>query len=148
MIKLRNYEIAVIIKSELNDEQRSSLKDVIQDWVVSSGGEVVLLDEIGKRKLAYPIEKQREGYYVFWYVKMSTAGPAEVERQLSIHEDILRYMIIRSESPVSVSSSQENDSDTDVSESDSPEDSDSSDQPDIEKIVDELMEKEEMEGSK
>ena len=76
------------------------MKETIKGWVSSSGGEIVLTDERGMRKMAYHIKKKREGYYISWYARLSPSGPAELEQQMRLNENILRFMIIKSDVPV------------------------------------------------
>jgi len=97
---VRNYEIAVIISPDLNDQSLVDLKETIKDWIISSGGEVALVDDRGQRKMAYQIEKKREGHYISWYSSLLPSGPSEVERQMRLNENILRFMIIKSDIPV------------------------------------------------
>jgi len=96
---LRNYEIAVIISADLDDKSLVGMKETIKDWIVSTGGEVSLVDDRGRRKLAYNINKKREGHYISWYAILSPPGPSEVERQMRLNENILRFMVIKSDIP-------------------------------------------------
>lgn len=98
-LTLNNYEIAVIISTELDDKSLVDMKETIKDWIVSSGGEVALVDDRGRRKLAYNINKKREGHYVSWYAILPSSGPSEVERQMRLNENILRFMVIKSDIP-------------------------------------------------
>ena len=96
---MRNYEIAVIISTELDDKSLVDMKETIKDWIVSSGGEVALVDDRGRRKLAYNINKKREGHYISMYAILPSSGPSEVERQMRLNENILRFMVIKSDIP-------------------------------------------------
>ena len=96
---MRNYEIAVIISADLDDKSLVGMKETIKDWIVSTGGEVSLVDDRGRRKLAYNINKKREGHYISWYAILSPPGPSEVERQMRLNDNILRFMVIKSDTP-------------------------------------------------
>ena len=115
---LKNYEIAVILSPDLDDKSLPAMQETIQGWISSSGGEIVLTDDRGLRKMAYHIKKKREGHYISWYASLSPSGPDEVEQQLRLNENILRFMIIKSDVPVQVEQkSPSTDSYSNVSES-------------------------------
>ena len=138
---MRDYEIATILNLDLDESGLAALTEAIEGWIVAAGGEVAVVDDWGRRKLAYPIMKQREGRYVFWYAVLPPTAPAELERQMNLNEDVLRFMVTRAEFPSppeeegveeeqrdgesadeSDGTDQENaDDDADVAESDNPE---------------------------
>ena len=94
---MRNYELAVVLNPELSDDALTTLQGKVADWIAAAGGAVVRLDYWGRRRLAYPIGKKREGAYVFWYVQMPPDAPAVVERKLRIEEDVMRFLFVRHE---------------------------------------------------
>lgn len=94
---MRNYELAYIARSDLDDEALTELEGKIQGWIDSAGGELVEVDRWGRRKLAYPVQEYREGVYYFVSVKLPGSGPAELEQNLKVTEPILRYLITRTE---------------------------------------------------
>jgi len=99
---VRNYEIAVILSPDLDDKSLPDMKETIKDWISSSGGEIVLTDDRGQRKLAYLIKKKREGYYISWYASLLPSGPSAIEQNMRLNENILRFMVIKSDVPVQV----------------------------------------------
>ena len=94
---MRTYEMIVIVRADLSDSDREAQFETIQKWVESSGGEIARVDHWGHRRLAYPIDKQRDGYYVFYDLELPPTAPTEVERNLQIAESVLRYLIVRSD---------------------------------------------------
>ena len=96
---MRDYEIASILSVELDESGLAALTERIASWITAAGGEVASVDNWGRRKLAYPIKKQREGHYVFWSASLPPAAPAEIERQMRLNEDVLRFMVVRAELP-------------------------------------------------
>ena len=96
-LTMREYEIATVLKIGVEDGGLDALIERIEGWIVAAGGEVASLDNWGHRKLAYPIKKQQEGNYVFWYATLPSDAPSELERQMRLHEDILRFMVTRTE---------------------------------------------------
>ena len=96
---MRDYEIASILSLNLDESGLAALTERIASWIAAAGGEVASVDNWGRRKLAYPIKKQREGHYVFWSASLPPAAPAEIERQMRLNEDVLRFMVVRAELP-------------------------------------------------
>jgi small subunit ribosomal protein S6 len=96
---MRDYEIATILNLDLDESGLAALTEAIEGWIVAAGGEVAVVDDWGRRKLAYPIMKRQEGRYVFWYAVLPPTAPAELERQMSLNEDVLRFMVTRAEAP-------------------------------------------------
>lgn len=94
---MRNYELAVVLNPELSDDALSTLQGKVADWLAAAGGEVARVDYWGRRRLAYPIGKKREGAYVFWFVRLPPEAPAVVERKLRIDEDVMRFLFVRHE---------------------------------------------------
>ena len=94
---MRNYEVAFIIHPEVDDEGVGALTEKVQGWITSGGGSIEKVERQGRKKLAYEIRKQREGHYVLVNAKMNAGAPPEVERNLRLTEQIMRFMIMRLE---------------------------------------------------
>lgn len=92
---MNSYEALYIIKPDVEEEAKASLIQKFSAIVTDEGGEIVGIDEWGKRKLAYPIDYIGEGYYVLMNFKAKSDLPAELERNFKISEFIMRYMVIR-----------------------------------------------------
>jgi small subunit ribosomal protein S6 len=90
---MRKYELAFIADPELDSEGLTALEEKVQKWIEAADGKVVKFDRWGKRRLAYPIKKRNDGYYVFIEVEMPPNAGVIVEQDLRLHEKILRYMI-------------------------------------------------------
>ena len=99
---MRNYEVAFIAHPEVSEQALTALTVKVQSWVTSGGGALVRTDHWGKRRLAYPIRKQRDGQYVFVYASMPPALCADLERQFRFTEEVLRFMITQAEPPKAV----------------------------------------------
>jgi small subunit ribosomal protein S6 len=94
---MRNYELMYIIKTNVDDEKRPEVVEKYKQIIVNSGGEIVKLDEWGKRRLAYEVDKNREGYYVLMNFKSSKEACQELDRLMKIDEAILKRLIVRLE---------------------------------------------------
>lgn len=90
---MRHYELAYIADPDLDEQALSDLEERVKGWIDAAGGKLTNLDQWGRRKLAYPIQKKGEGFYVFMGVDMPPQACTEVERDLRLNESILRYMI-------------------------------------------------------
>ena len=91
---MRTYEMAVVLRTDLSDEDRTSQLETIQGWVQANGGNVAKVDLWGRRRLAYEINNQRDGYYTLMTVGLPPQAPREIERNLGLNENVLRYLII------------------------------------------------------
>lgn len=89
------YELVYIIDPRVEEEARKELIARFAGMLETNGGSIEKTDEWGKRHLAYPINDQTEGYYVLVTFTADSAVPKEMERNLGIAEEILRYLVIR-----------------------------------------------------
>ena len=87
------YEVMFIIDPTLEDEKKDAAVERVKS-VIAAEGEVGNVDVWGLRKLAYPIQKKNEGYYVVIDFKAEPTLPAELDRRLRISEDFMRHIIV------------------------------------------------------
>lgn len=90
---MNRYEIMFIIAAALDDEKKETTINIVSD-IINDGGEVIKVNKIGMKKLAYPIQKKNEGYYVLVDFKAPTELPKELDRRLKISDDVVRHLII------------------------------------------------------
>ena len=88
------YEVALIFSVAGGDEAVTALKDKFND-LIAKNGTVENVDEWGKRRLAYLINDEAEGYYVFFNIDCAPEFPAELERVAGITDGVLRIMVIK-----------------------------------------------------
>ncbi|MGH9769475.1 MAG: 30S ribosomal protein S6 [Blastocatellia bacterium] len=94
---MRTYEIAFIAAPNTTDDDLSKLNSQIENIITDRGGKITKVDNWGRRKLAYRIEKFDEGIYTFVYVEGSGREIAEVERRLRVTDYVLRYLTVRTD---------------------------------------------------
>lgn len=94
---MQEYELGVVIRPTLSEEAVQGVVEKLKSTIAGQGGTVHNVDFWGKRKLAYPIEKQKEGYYVFLRFSISPRSVAEVSRVARYTEDILRHILVKEE---------------------------------------------------
>jgi small subunit ribosomal protein S6 len=94
---MREYELMVILRADLAEDDLATQIETVQKWIESHSGKITSLDHWGRRRLAYPIERQRDGYYLLYKLSLPVQAPFELERNLRINENVLRYLIVREE---------------------------------------------------
>ncbi len=92
---VRKYEVVMVIDPKLEDEATEGVITKYSDLVANNGGEVHKIDRWGKRRLAYEIEENLEGYYVVMQFSAEPAVSQEMERQFKITDDVIRHLIVR-----------------------------------------------------
>ena len=90
---MKNYELVFVVKPNADEETREAVLNKVKE-VVATNGEVVKVDVWGNKKLAYPIAKFTEGYYVLVNFKSGVEVPKELDRNLKINENVIRHMIV------------------------------------------------------
>lgn len=93
----RDYELTFVTRVQEDDESLKAIVDKVRGWIDAGGGQVIKVDQWGRRRLAYPIDKQREGVYIFMQVQLEPANVKAIERNLELSENILRYLIVRAD---------------------------------------------------
>ena len=91
------YELALILRTTLDDEAKKAQIEQVTQLLGRFGATIEKVDEWGRRRLAYEIAKQNEGFYYFITFSSETGVPAEIESRVRIMEGLLRYLIIRIE---------------------------------------------------
>ncbi len=92
---LNTYEFTYIVNAVLSDEQIKDTVARVSGFITENGGEIIEVDEWGSQRLAYPINKKRNGYYVNMYFRAPGDLVQKLERTLEINDSILRYLTLR-----------------------------------------------------
>ena len=92
---MNKYELAVVVSAKIEDDERAAVVDKCKALIERFGGTVTNVDEWGKKKLAYEIQKMHEGFYYFIQFEADAQCPAEVERHVRIMDNVLRYLVVR-----------------------------------------------------
>jgi small subunit ribosomal protein S6 len=91
------YELLVIFSTNLSEEEEKTQTSQTEDLIKHEKGTIHLVEHWGKRKLAYTIKKQRQGYYEWFYFELEPGRIAEIDRKLKMSETILRFLIFKME---------------------------------------------------
>lgn len=94
---MNKYELAVVVNAKIEDDVRTEVLEKVKELIARFGGNVSDVDEWGKKRLAYEIQKMKEGYYYFIHFESDSTVPAEIEARLRIMEDIIRYLCVKQE---------------------------------------------------
>ncbi len=96
---MRRYELMLVLRPDAPDERASAVIDRTTRYVVGEGGQIIKVAPWGRRRLAYPIARYREGSYHIIVFESPAEAIAELERSLQITEDVLRYLVVRTFRP-------------------------------------------------
>ncbi len=94
---MNKYELAVVLNVKLEDEERAAAIEKVKGYVTRFGGTVTNVDEWGKKRLAYEIQKMKEAYYYFIQFEGDSNCPNEVESHIRIMEPVIRYLVVKQE---------------------------------------------------
>ena len=94
---MSKYELAVVVSAKLEDEARAEVIEKVNALVTRFGGNVTEVEEWGKKKLAYEIQKMKEGFYYFVKFESDTTTPIEVEQRIRIMDGVIRYLCVKQE---------------------------------------------------
>ena len=90
---MTNYELMFILDPALEDDKKEAAVEMVKE-IIATEGEVGNVDVWGMRKLAYPIQKKNEGYYVVVEFKAQPTLPKELDRRMRISDNVIRHLII------------------------------------------------------
>lgn len=97
---MRTYELMYVIDPRVSEQEAEAVNEAVRKLVTDNGASITKEDDWGRRKLAYPIEKQTEGRYMLMYLHAEKAfeGVPELERRLEQSDKVLRYLTVRTDS--------------------------------------------------
>ena len=91
---MNKYELTVVVSAKVEDEARTATIEKVKEYITRFGGTNIDVNEAGKKRFAYEIQKQSEGFYYFIQFDAASTCPAEVEGMLRIMEDVLRFLCV------------------------------------------------------
>lgn len=92
---MNQYELALVVNAKIEDEARIATLEAVKELVTRFGGTVTSVDDWGKKRLAYEIQKMKEGFYYFIQFESDSTVPGELEQRVRIMENVLRYLCVR-----------------------------------------------------
>ena len=94
---MNKYELAVVVNAKIEDDERAQVIEKVNALITRFGGNVTDVEEWGKKRLAYEIQKMKEAYYYFIHFESDSVCPNEVEKRIRIMDNVLRYLCVRQE---------------------------------------------------
>ena len=94
---MNKYELALVLSAKIEDDARAALLERVKDLVTRAGGTITEVDEWGRKKLAYEIQKMSEGFYYFIRFDAESDAPAQIESRIRIMDNVLRYLCVRTD---------------------------------------------------
>ena len=95
--KMNKYELCVVVSAKIEDEERAQVIDKCKALVERFGGTITEVDEWGKKRLAYEVQKMKEAFYYFIRFEAETTAPAEIESRIRIMDNVIRYLCVKQE---------------------------------------------------
>lgn len=90
---MSTYEVITVVRPDLDEEALNAVIERVQQRIVEVGGDVTSTDRWGKRRIAYPIRKYRDGYYVMTVFSLASGQVARLRQTLGLNEDLLRFVV-------------------------------------------------------
>ena len=94
---MNKYELCVVLSAKIEDDERAAALEKVQKYITRFGGTVTGIEDWGKKKLAYEIQKMKEAYYYFIHFDAEATAPYEIEHRVRIMENVIRYLCVRAE---------------------------------------------------
>ena len=94
---MNKYELTFVVSAKIEDDERAAVIDKCKSYIDRFGGKVTNVEEAGKKRLAYEIQKQKEAFYYFIQFDAEASAPAEIENRVRIMDNVLRFLIVRTD---------------------------------------------------
>ena len=92
---MNKYELAVVVSAKIEDDERAATIEKVKEIITKHGGTITNVDEWGKKRLAYEVQKMREAFYYFIQFDGQATVPAEIESRVRLMENVVRYLVVR-----------------------------------------------------
>ena len=92
---MNKYELGLVVNAKIEDDERAAVVEKAKEYITRAGGSITNIDEWGKKRLAYEIQKMREGFYYFIQFDAESTAPAQIEENVRIMDNILRFLCVR-----------------------------------------------------
>ena len=97
---MRNYEIMFIVNPNASEEEIDKINGQVEGIITSGGGKIEKIEKMGKRRLAYEIDKHREGHYILFVIAANGDIVKECERRLRVMDAVIKYITVRTDEEV------------------------------------------------
>ena len=94
---MNKYELAVVVSAKIEDDERAAVVDKCKALIERFGGTITNVDDWGKKRLAYEVQKMKEGFYYFIQFDAEATAPIEIENRVRIMDNVIRFLCVRQE---------------------------------------------------
>ena len=94
---MNKYELAIVVSAKLEEDDKNATLDKVKALIERFGGQITNVDDWGKKRLAYEIQKMKEGFFYFIQFDAEGTAPAEIESRIRIMDNVIRYLIVRAD---------------------------------------------------
>ncbi len=94
---MNKYELALVVNAKIEDDVRTATVEKAKEYITRFGGQITDVDDWGKKRLAYDIQKMSEGYYYFIHFDAEADVPAQIEENVRIMDNVLRFLCVRAD---------------------------------------------------
>ena len=92
---MNKYELALVVSAKIEDDARTATVEKAKEYITRAGGTVTEVEEWGKKKLAYDVQKMSEAFYYFIQLDAASDAPAKLEQDVRIMDNVLRFLCVR-----------------------------------------------------
>ena len=92
---MSKYELAVVVSAKIEDDERAAVVDKCKALIERFGGTVTTVDDWGKKRMAYEVQKMKDAFYYFIQFDAETSAPVEIENRIRIMDNVLRFLIVK-----------------------------------------------------
>lgn len=92
---MNKYELALVVNAKIEDDARAAVVEKAKEYVTRAGGTISEVEEWGKKKLAYEIQKMSDGFFYFIQFEAAPEAPAQIEQKVRIMDNVLRFLCVR-----------------------------------------------------
>ena len=92
---MNKYELALVVNAKVEDDVRTATVEKAKEYIARYGGTVTEVEDWGKKRLAYEVQKMKEAFYYFIRFDAESTVPAEIESRIRIMDNVIRYLIVK-----------------------------------------------------
>ncbi|MCI8875381.1 MAG: 30S ribosomal protein S6 [Lachnospiraceae bacterium] len=92
---MNKYELALVVNAKIEDDARTATVEKAKEYIIRFGGTVTEVEDWGKKRLAYEVQKMREGFYYFIQFEAEPSVPAQIEQNVRIMDNVLRFLCVK-----------------------------------------------------
>jgi len=92
---MNKYELALVVNAKIEDDARAAVVEKAKDYITRAGGTVTDVEEWGKKRLAYDIQKMSDGFFYFIQFDAQPDAPAQIEQHVRIMDNVLRFLCVK-----------------------------------------------------